>query len=44
MPDVLSQTGLAIPTLLYELSILSVKMVERQRAAKEKREAQSQGE
>ena len=44
-PDVLSQTGLAIPTLLlYELSILSVKMVERQRAAKEKREAQSQGE
>ncbi|HXW21539.1 MAG TPA: twin-arginine translocase subunit TatC [Rhodomicrobium sp.] len=44
-PDVLSQTGLAIPTLLlYELSILSVKMVERQRAAKEKREAQSRGE
>ena len=44
-PDVLSQTGLAIPTLLlYELSILSVKMVERQRAAKEKREAQGQGE
>jgi sec-independent protein translocase protein TatC len=44
-PDILSQTGLAIPTLLlYELSILSVKLVERQRAAKEKREAQSQGE
>jgi sec-independent protein translocase protein TatC len=44
-PDILSQTGLAIPTLLlYELSILSVKLVERQRAAKEKREAQSQDE
>ena len=44
-PDVLSQTGLAIPTLLlYELSILSVKMVERQRAAREKREAQSERE
>ncbi len=44
-PDILSQTGLAIPTLLlYELSILSVKMVERQRAAKEKRDAQNQGE
>ena len=44
-PDVLSQTGLAVPTLLlYELSILSVKMVERQRAAKEKRDAQNQGE
>ena len=42
-PDVLSQTALAIPTLLlYELSILSVKMVERQRAARRKREAQSQ--
>ena len=44
-PDVLSQTGLAIPTLLlYELSILSVKIVERQRAAREKREAQSERE
>ena len=42
-PDVLSQTGLALPTLLlYELSILSVKLVERQREAREK--AQSQGE
>ncbi len=44
-PDVLSQTGLAIPTLLlYELSILSVKVVERQKAAKEKREAQNNSE
>jgi sec-independent protein translocase protein TatC len=43
-PDVLSQTGLAIPTLLlYELSILSVKFVERQRAAEDKRKADSQG-
>ena len=32
-PDLLSQTSLAIPTLLlYELSIFSVRMVERQRA------------
>src|SRR5690606_10848840 len=32
-PDVISQIGLAIPTvLLYEASILSVRMVERQRA------------
>ncbi len=39
-PDVVSQIGLAIPTLLlYELSILSVKLVERQRAAREKRRA-----
>ncbi len=44
-PDMLSQIGLAIPTLLlYELSILSVKVVERQRAAKEKKAAQSEGE
>lgn len=35
-PDVISQIGLAIPTLLlYELSIFAVKMVERQRAAAE---------
>ncbi len=33
-PDVVSQIGLAIPTLLlYEISILAVKLVERQRAA-----------
>lgn len=33
-PDVISQIGLAVPTLLlYELSILSVKMVERKREA-----------
>lgn len=41
-PDILSQVGLAIPTLLlYELSILSVKLVERQRAAEERRRAAS---
>jgi sec-independent protein translocase protein TatC len=35
-PDPISQLGLAIPTLLlYELSILSVKMVERKRLEKE---------
>jgi sec-independent protein translocase protein TatC len=44
-PDVLSQVGLAIPTLLlYELSIFSVRMVERQRAAEEKKRAESEGE
>jgi sec-independent protein translocase protein TatC len=44
-PDVLSQTSLAIPTLLlYELSILSVKFVERERAAEERRRAQSEGQ
>jgi sec-independent protein translocase protein TatC len=33
-PDVISQFGLALPTLaLYELSIVSVRMVERRRAA-----------
>jgi sec-independent protein translocase protein TatC len=43
-PDVVSQIGLAIPTLLlYELSILSVKFVERQRAAEEKRRAENGG-
>ncbi len=42
-PDILSQVGLAIPTLLlYELSIFSVKIVERQRAAEEKRRAESE--
>jgi sec-independent protein translocase protein TatC len=35
-PDIISQFGLAIPTLLlYEASILSVKMVERKRVAAE---------
>lgn len=35
-PDPISQIGLALPTLLlYEISILSVRMVERQRAEKE---------
>ncbi len=44
-PDIMSQIGLAIPTLLlYEISILSVKFVERQRAAREKKDAQSEGE
>lgn len=43
-PDVVSQIGLAIPTLLlYELSILSVKLVERRRAAEEKQRAESEG-
>jgi sec-independent protein translocase protein TatC len=42
-PDIVSMTGLAIPTLLlYEISILSVKFVERQRAAEEKRRAESE--
>jgi sec-independent protein translocase protein TatC len=36
-PDVVSQVGLAIPTLLlYELSIFAVKIVERRRAAAQK--------
>ena len=36
-PDVPSQVALAIPTLLlYEISIFSVKLVERQRAARDK--------
>jgi sec-independent protein translocase protein TatC len=44
-PDVMSQVGLAIPTLLlYELSIFSVKIVERQKAAAEKKRAESEGE
>ncbi len=35
-PDLITQTGLAIPTLaLYELSILAVQLVEKKRAAKE---------
>ncbi len=44
-PDILSQIGLAIPTLLlYELSIFAVKIVERQRAAADKKKAQTEGE
>jgi sec-independent protein translocase protein TatC len=44
-PDLLSQVGLAIPTLLlYELSIFSVKIVERQRAAEERRRAEREGD
>ena len=35
-PDIISQFGLAIPTLLlYEASIISVKLVERRRAEAE---------
>ena len=35
-PDIISQVGLALPILiLYEISILSVKMVERRRLAAE---------
>jgi sec-independent protein translocase protein TatC len=45
-PDVISQVGLAVPLiLLYELSILSVKMIERdraKRAAAEKAEAEAE--
>jgi sec-independent protein translocase protein TatC len=37
-PDVMSQVGLALPTLLlYELSILAVRIVERRRAAEDLR-------
>jgi sec-independent protein translocase protein TatC len=44
-PDVMSQVGLAIPTLLlYELSIFAVRIVERQKAAAEKQRAESEGE
>ncbi|MEH0072690.1 twin-arginine translocase subunit TatC [Pannonibacter sp. Pt2-lr] len=39
-PDPISQIGLAIPTLLlYEVSILSVRMIERKRAEQEESEA-----
>jgi sec-independent protein translocase protein TatC len=42
-PDVMSQVGLAIPTLLlYELSIISVRLVERQRAAEEKKRMEAE--
>jgi sec-independent protein translocase protein TatC len=40
-PDVISQVGLALPTiLLYELSILSVRVVERRRARAEAKSAE----
>ncbi len=43
-PDVFSQLSLAIPLVgLYELSILSVRMMERQRAAEEAKSAASPG-
>ncbi|NBN62222.1 twin-arginine translocase subunit TatC [Microvirga tunisiensis] len=39
-PDPISQIGLALPTLLlYEVSIVTVRMIERQRAEREKQEA-----
>lgn len=42
-PDVISQVGLAIPMLLlYEMSILSVRMVEKSAAAREKAEQEEQ--
>jgi sec-independent protein translocase protein TatC len=38
-PDVISQIGLAVPTiLLYEISILCVRLVEKQRAAEEEKD------
>lgn len=41
-PDIVSQFALAIPTLLlYEVSVYLVKIVERRRAARERREAES---
>ena len=45
-PDIISQIGLAIPTLLlYEASIISVKLVEKRRAAAEAaRAAEEAGE
>ncbi len=42
-PDVISQIMLAVPIIiLYEISILSAKFVERQRAAREKAEEEAQ--
>jgi sec-independent protein translocase protein TatC len=42
-PDAVSMLGVAIPTLLlYEISILAVKFVERQRTAEENRRAESE--
>jgi sec-independent protein translocase protein TatC len=39
-PDIISQIGLAVPILLlYELSILSIRLVERRRAAEAARAA-----
>ena len=44
-PDVISQVGLAIPILvLYEISILLVRMVERKRAAREAAEDLADGD
>lgn len=44
-PDPISQIGLAVPTLLlYELSILSVKMVEKKRAERDAEDDDAAGE
>lgn len=44
-PDIISQFGLAVPTLLlYELSIIAVRIVERKRAAATEEEADSAAE
>ncbi len=44
-PDPISQIGLAIPTLLlYEVSILAVRMVERKRAEAEKAEEEAEAD
>ena len=43
-PDVFSQLSLAIPLVgLYELSILSVKLMEKKRAVEEAKQAASAG-
>lgn len=44
-PDIFSQVGLAMPILaLYEISILSVRMVEKKRAERARQEEQDAGE
>jgi sec-independent protein translocase protein TatC len=44
-PDVISQIGLAVPTmLLYEISIVAVRMVERSRAKEEAKNAAANGD
>jgi sec-independent protein translocase protein TatC len=44
-PDVMSQIGLAVPLmLLYEASIVAVKMIEKKRAESEAAEAAAESE
>lgn len=44
-PDIISQFGLALPTLLlYEISILSVRLIERKRSAEAAKKARSEEE